>query len=65
MNSAIEKRISHRCFSKEPVKAELVGQIKEWVTEANSESGLNITFLADGSEAFKCQVDAADEGLFK
>ena len=52
MNSAIEKRISHRCFSKEPVEAELVGQIKEWVTEANSESGLNITFLTDCSEAF-------------
>ena len=52
MNEAIAKRISHRCFSKEPVSASNVQQIQKWVAEANKESGLDIEYLADGSEAF-------------
>lgn len=52
MNSAIENRISRRCFSKERIGTELVQQIKKWITEANTESGLNIELLDDGSEAF-------------
>lgn len=52
MNEAIEKRISHRCFSKEPVRASDVLQIKKWTAEVNEESGLDIEYLADGSEAF-------------
>lgn len=52
MNEAIEKRISHRCFSKEPVRASDVLQIQKWTAEVNEESGLDIEYLADGSEAF-------------
>lgn len=52
MNEAIEKRISHRCFSKEPVSESGVQQIEKWIAEANEESGLDIEYLADGSEAF-------------
>lgn len=52
MNEAIEKRISHRSFSKEPVSASNVQQIQKWVAETNKESGLDIEYLADGSEAF-------------
>lgn len=52
MNEAIKKRISHRCFSNEPVSASNVQQIQKWVAETNKESGLDIEYLADGSKAF-------------
>ena len=52
MNEAIEKRISHRCFSKEPVRASDVLQIQKWIAEVNEESSLDIEYLADGNEAF-------------
>lgn len=52
MNEAIEKRISHRCFSKEPVSASDAQQIKKWIVEVNKSSDLNIEYLADGSKVF-------------
>lgn len=52
MNKAIKKRISHRCFSNEPVSSSDVLQIQKWIAEANEESGLDIEYLSDGSEAF-------------
>lgn len=52
MNNAIEKRISHRSFTKEPVGAENEKEIREWVFELNAASGLNIEYIADGSKAF-------------
>lgn len=52
MNGAIEKRISHRSFTKEPISKEMVSRLQDWIAGANALSELNIEFLADGSEAF-------------
>ncbi len=52
MNQAIEKRISRRSFTKESVSVENEKEIRKWITEINEVSGLNIEYVADGSEAF-------------
>ncbi len=52
MNQAIEKRISRRSFTKEPVSVENEKEIRKWITEINEVSGLKTEYVADGSEAF-------------
>ncbi len=52
MNEAIEKRISRRSFTKEPVSKQNELKIREWIYEANIASGLDIEYVEDGGEAF-------------
>lgn len=50
MRQAILARISRRNFTSEPIVQEQ--QIREKIAQINAESGLNIAYMEDGSEAF-------------
>ena len=50
--SAIHQRISRRSYLPAPIEEEKLAVLKEEIEKANQESGLTITFLEDGSEAF-------------
>ena len=49
---AIQKRISRRTYLETPMEEDKVQRIKECIDEANKTSGLSISFIKDGSEAF-------------
>ena len=51
--SAIHQRISRRSYLPAPIEEEKLAVLKEEIEKANQESGLTITFLEDGSEAFE------------
>lgn len=50
--SAIHQRISRRSYLPAPIEEEKLAVLKEEIEKANRESGLTITLLEDGSEAF-------------
>ncbi len=50
--SAIHQRISRRSYLDEPIGEQELATLQEEIARANEQSGLAITFLADGSEAF-------------
>ena len=50
--SAIHQRISRRSYLPAPIEEEKLAVLKQEIEKANQESGLSITFLEDGSEAF-------------
>ncbi len=52
MRDAILNRISRRTFEKTPLSASEINDIMRLVESANRVSGLNITFIEDGSDAF-------------
>ena len=52
MREAVEKRVSRRNFTGEPLSANQIKTIKKMVTAANEKSGLSIEFIEDGSIAF-------------
>lgn len=49
---AIQVRTSRRTYLETPMKKDNIQRIKECIDEANKASGLSITFMEDGSEAF-------------
>ena len=51
--SAIHQRISRRSYLPAPIEEEKLAVLKQEIEKANQESGLSITFLEDGSEAFE------------
>lgn len=63
MRKAIEERYSVRTFSTTPLKAEDVAFLQEQLEEINQVSGLNATFLEDGSAAFSSV--RTSYGMFK
>ncbi len=52
MRDAILNRISRRTFEKTPLSVSEINDIIRLVESANRVSGLNITFIEDGSDAF-------------
>lgn len=50
--SAIHQRISRRSYLPAPIEEEKLAVLKQEIEKANRESGLTITLLEDGSEAF-------------
>lgn len=60
--SAIEDRISRRTYTTEPIAVEKVAYLKKRILALNSESGLSITWLEDGSRAFTA---LKSYGMFK
>ncbi len=52
MRNAITERISRRTFTGEPFDEAERGKILALVNKANQESGLTITYVEDGSDAF-------------
>ena len=49
---AIEQRISRRSFLQSPIEQQILQQMKEAIEEVNEKSGLTISYLEDGSDAF-------------
>jgi len=50
--AAIENRQSRRAYTKEPIAAEKILYLQKTILTINSESGLSIAWLEDGSKAF-------------
>lgn len=59
---AVEARISRRTYTNEPIAAEKIAFLKDRILAINSESGLTITWLEDGSKAFTA---VKSYGMFK
>ncbi|MBI9095375.1 MAG: nitroreductase family protein [Sphaerochaeta sp.] len=59
---AIENRTSRRAYTKEPIEAEKIAYLQEIIRTINTESGLSITWLEDGSRAFTA---LKSYGMFK
>lgn len=60
--AAIEARISRRSYLNEPIATGKVAYLKEKMLAYNSESGLSIAWVEDGSEAFTAMKSY---GMFK
>ncbi|MEE0782747.1 MAG: nitroreductase family protein [Negativibacillus sp.] len=49
---AIEQRISRRSFLQTPIEQQILRQLLEAIEEVNETSGLTVSYLEDGSDAF-------------
>ncbi len=49
---AIQVRVSRRKYSATPIDSSKVADIKTLISQLNAESGLHMTFVEDGAEAF-------------
>ncbi len=59
---AIESRTSRRAYTNEPIAPEKVAYLQDAIRTINSESGLSIMWLEDGSKAFTA---VKSYGMFK
>ena len=62
MIQAINSRISRRTYLETPIAPEKMKKLLEEIDKINEESGLNITFLENGADAFE---GAKSYGMFK
>ncbi|MDY0289695.1 MAG: nitroreductase family protein [Sphaerochaeta sp.] len=60
--AAIEARSSRRAYTTEPIATEKAAYLQDRITTINSESGLSIAWLEDGSKAFTAMKSY---GMFK
>jgi len=60
--AAIENRRSRRSYTKEPIEAEKILYLQKKILTINSESGLSLSWLEDGSKAFTA---LKSYGMFK
>lgn len=60
--SAIEKRISRRTYTKEPIATEKVASLQDSIRAYNRDGGLSMAWIEDGSKAFTA---LKSYGMFK
>ena len=63
MREAILNRISRRTFTEEPLNQEEISKIQSMLEEINQESGLALSLMLDGEEAFSNR--SKSYGMFK